>query len=200
MNRALWPCTWGYYLEQMMGLGDFNGAQPGVFPEAEIDASLEYAQQHFVDHVRAGGPLPTLRAGKQPYGILPVTALDLWGATPEDGKLASRDAAVVGLLRRLQDYWTVESATAPRMGSHADPDVDFAEVFAIDGLSTSYAIRNIFGLFYTQELLRVFAQSAKRRVESRTARPGNTDVGVHRRVSRRHAARGADVVRSRAPS
>ena len=152
MNRALWPCTWGYYLEQMMGLGDFNGAQPGVFPEAEIDASLEYAQQHFVDHVRAGGPLPTLRAGKQPYGILPVTALDLWGATPEDGKLASRDAAVVGLLRRLQDYWTVESATAPRMGSHADPDVDFTEVFAIDGLSTSYAIRNIFGLFYTQEL------------------------------------------------
>ena len=38
------------------------------------------------------------------------------------------------------------------MGSHADPDIDFAEVFAIDGLSTSYAIRNIFGLFYTQEL------------------------------------------------
>ena len=60
-----------------------------------------------MDHVRAGGPLPTLRAGKQPYGILPVTALDLWGATPEDGKLASRDAAVVafgaasaGLLER----------------------------------------------------------------------------------------------------
>ena len=152
MNRALWPSTWGYYLEQMMGLGDFNGAQPGVFPEAEIDADLEWAQEHFVNHVRAGGPLPTLRAGKQPYGILPVTALDLWGATPEDGKLASRDAAAVALVRRLQDYWAVESATAPRMGSHADPDIDFAEVFAIDGLSTSYAIRNIFGLFYTQEL------------------------------------------------
>ena len=28
MNRALWPSTWGYYLEQMMGLGDFNGTQP----------------------------------------------------------------------------------------------------------------------------------------------------------------------------
>ena len=41
MNRALWPSTWGYYLEQMMGLGDFNGAQPGAFPEAEIDANLE---------------------------------------------------------------------------------------------------------------------------------------------------------------
>jgi hypothetical protein len=152
MNRALWPATWGYYLEQMMGLGDVNGTQPGAFPEAEIDANLEYAREHFVEHVRAGGPLPTLRAGTQPYGILPVTALDLWGAVPEDGKLASRDAAVVALLRRLQDYWTVESDTAPRMGSHTDPDVDFAEVFAVDGLSTSYAVRNIFGLFYTQEL------------------------------------------------
>ena len=28
MNRALWPSTWGYYLEQMMGLGDVNGSQP----------------------------------------------------------------------------------------------------------------------------------------------------------------------------
>jgi len=98
MNRALWPSTWGYYLEQMMGLGDFNGAQPGAFPEAEIDANVEYARRHFVDHVRAGGPLPTLRAGKQPYGILPVTALDLWGAMPEDGKLGYKDAAVVGLV------------------------------------------------------------------------------------------------------
>jgi hypothetical protein len=152
MNRALWPSTWGYYLEQMMGLGDFNGRQPGAFPEAEIDANLEYARLHFVDHVRAAGPLPTLRAGKQPYGILPVTALDFWGAMPEDGKLGSKDAAVVALVRRLQDYWLDESRTAPRMGNHTDPDIDFAEVFAVDGLSTSYAIRNIFGLFYVREL------------------------------------------------
>ena len=111
MNRALWPSTWGYYLEQMMGLGELNGQQPGAFPEAEIDANLEYARQHFLDHVRAGGPLPTLRAGKQPYGILPVTALDLWGAVPEDGKLASRDdaadevgAALTGLLVRREPH------------------------------------------------------------------------------------------------
>ena len=62
-------------------------------PEADIDANLDYARQHFVDHVRAGGPLPALRAGKQPYGVLPVTALDLWGAVPEDGELASRNDA-----------------------------------------------------------------------------------------------------------
>ena len=94
----------------------------------------------------------TLRCGAQPYGVLPVTALDLWGAVPEDGKLASRDDAAVRVVRRLQDYWSVESRTASRMGNHSDPDIDFAEVFGVDGLSTSYAIRNIFGLFYTREL------------------------------------------------
>ncbi|MDF0651483.1 MAG: hypothetical protein P0121_08455 [Nitrospira sp.] len=152
MNRALWPSTWGYYLEQMIGLGRFNGDRPGVFPENLIDANVEWARQHFVDHVRAGGPLPTIRVGKQPYGVLPVTALDLWGATPEDGKQASNDAAVVALIRRLQDYWSAESRTAARMGNHSDPDIDFSEVFAMDALSTDYSIRNIFGLFYTQEL------------------------------------------------
>ena len=64
--------------------------------------------------------------------------------------------------RRTPPWWrwcgvcrttgAIESRTAPRMGNHTDPDIDFAEVFAMDGLSTSYAIRNIFGLFYTQEL------------------------------------------------
>lgn len=152
MNRALWPSTWGYYLEQMIGLGLVNGDQPGVFPENQIDVNVEWARQHFVDHVRAGGPLPAIRVGKQPYGVLPVTALDLWGGTPEDGKQASNDAAVVSLLRRLQDYWSDESRTATRMGNHADPDIDFSEVFAMDGLSADYSIRNIFGLFYTQEL------------------------------------------------
>ena len=152
MNRALWPSTWGYYLEQMIGLGAVNGDRPGVFPENLIDVNVEWARQHFVDHVRAGGPLPTIRVGKQPYGVLPVTALDLWGAMPEDGKLASHDAAVVALIRRLQDYWSAESRTAARMGNHSDPDIDFSDVFAMDALSANYSVRNIFGLFYAQEL------------------------------------------------
>ena len=116
-----------------------------MFPEAEIDANLEWAQEHFGDHVRAGRPLPTLRAGKQPYGILPVTALDLWGATQKMENWPRGMPPRWRCCGGLQDYWTDESATAPRMGNHANPDIDFAEVFAMDGLSTSYAIRNIFG-------------------------------------------------------
>ena len=169
MNRALWPATWGYYLEQMIGLGDANGSQPGMFSPERIDVNAEWARQHFVDHVRAGGPLPTIRIGKQPYGLLPVTALDFWGPTPEDGKLASKDVEVVALIRRLQHYWSDESRTAPRMGNHSDPDLDFGEVFGMDALSKDYSIRNIFGLFYTQELFE-FLQSPTPDVWNRVQR------------------------------
>jgi hypothetical protein len=161
MNRALWSSTWGYYLEQMMALGlnPASGQSPGVFPVADIDANLDYARAHFVNHVRASGPLPAIRAGKQPYGLLPVTALDLWGAIPEDGSQPAKDDGTVAFLRRLQDYWQVESRSAVRMGNNANPDVDFKAVFNMDGLSSRYSLRNVFGLFYTQELF-MFLRSA----------------------------------------
>ncbi|MDT0167191.1 hypothetical protein Q9R32_16685 [Actinotalea sp. AC32] len=35
-------------------------------------------RDHVARHVRPRGPLPTLRVGRQPYGVLPVSSLDLW--------------------------------------------------------------------------------------------------------------------------
>ena len=45
----------------------------GLTPE-----TLAWARDHFIAHVRSGGPFPPLRCGRQPYGVLPVTSLDLW--------------------------------------------------------------------------------------------------------------------------
>ena len=61
MNTVLWPATWGYYLEQIV-----TGAIPNP------DVILPAARDHFTAHVRARGHFPTLRIGRQPYGILPV--------------------------------------------------------------------------------------------------------------------------------
>ncbi len=63
MNTVLWPATWGYFLRHIMG---------DMFTEAQISAW----RAHFVNYVRARGPLPVLRAGRQPYGVLPVMSLD----------------------------------------------------------------------------------------------------------------------------
>jgi hypothetical protein len=63
MNTALWAATWGYFMEQRL-----TGA-------VSADGLRQF-RRHFIDHIRPGGPLPTLRVGNQPYGLLPVTSLD----------------------------------------------------------------------------------------------------------------------------
>ena len=59
MNTSLWQATWGYFLLQMLGVG-----QAGESPLTDDD--IAWARRHFIDYVRANGPLPSLRIGKQP--------------------------------------------------------------------------------------------------------------------------------------
>lgn len=58
---ATWSATGGYYVTEMLD---------PVADDPAIEASLRHHVTHFL---RAGGPLPTLRIGAQPYGLLPVT-------------------------------------------------------------------------------------------------------------------------------
>ena len=65
MNRALWAATLGYVLETLAGT-------------AVDDDTIEAARRLFVEAVRGLGPLPTLRVGAQPYGLLPATSVRRW--------------------------------------------------------------------------------------------------------------------------
>lgn len=63
MNRALWPATLGYYLEEML----------------QIDTGdIGRVRRFFAEHVVARGSLPAIRVGKQPYGILVTSAFRKW--------------------------------------------------------------------------------------------------------------------------
>ncbi|MFE5942796.1 hypothetical protein [Streptomyces sp. NPDC056480] len=77
----------------------------GVPPsDAERRAAHERwvaVRNHLADHVRSRGPLPTVRVGRQPYGILPVTALDEWVPDRDDGV----DALLLPWLQRLRHHW-----------------------------------------------------------------------------------------------
>ena len=59
--QALWPATGGYYLTEMLD------------PVAEDPATNAALRRHVVASLRASGPVPTMRVGAQPYGVLPVT-------------------------------------------------------------------------------------------------------------------------------
>jgi hypothetical protein len=141
MNRALWPATWGYFLTQMMGVNILQ--QTTLAPN-----DFRWARQHFIDHVRASGPLPAVRVGKQPYGILPVTSLSAW--KPKAGHEAeySRDLALRDFLLKLREIWRQNLAQVPRVGRSDSADQDFSDIFTMDGLSSTYLMRHLMGETY----------------------------------------------------
>ena len=62
-NRALWPATWGkYFTDPMRWAGDDTPLLAGD--------DLEFLRSWFTDYVRAEGPLPALRVGRQPVRVV----------------------------------------------------------------------------------------------------------------------------------
>lgn len=71
-HTALWDATWGGAIETLSPAGRNNG-------DKRLDnRSLSAVRQHWVNYVRGRGPLPAMRFGKQPYGLLPVVATADW--------------------------------------------------------------------------------------------------------------------------
>lgn len=114
MGRALFEATWGSYLRQQ--------GQPG------FDLSLlPEVYGHVTSFVRGGGPLPCVRFGRQPYGIVPVMAKGDW--TPlSEGRFLTWLARFLPRIRRL---WTSGGTNAP-----AGP-----ELFAQEPVSTRVRLR-----------------------------------------------------------
>jgi hypothetical protein len=151
MNRALWEATWGYFLLQMLGVGETS--------ESPLeDADIDWMRSHFIDHVRASGPLPALRVGKQPYGILPVTSLSAWKPPKGKESLYARDVVLRHLLDKLRDVWRRNYPNVPRLGRTDDIDQekgidkDLVEVLSMDARSSSYSVRNLMGRHYLEHL------------------------------------------------
>jgi hypothetical protein len=151
MNTALWQATWGYFLLQMLGVGAAN--------ESPLtDDDIAWIRNHFIDYVRANGPLPALRIGRQPYGILPVTSLNAWKSQSRQESQSVRDVALRDFLLRLRDLWRRNIPEVPRLGRSEELDQekgidkDLVEVLSMDGLSSSYSIRQLIGRHYLEHL------------------------------------------------
>ena len=147
-------------------------------------ADIAWTRQHFVDHVRASGPLPALRVGRQPYGILPATSLRLWQSALAPGEERTREERLTHFLLQLWDLWFQHVPEVPRVGRSAEPDRDFADVFASDGLSSSYAIRHLMGDQYLRQLWLYFVAGDLDNLDrwwaeqAKLARPGLARFGI----------------------
>lgn len=137
MNAALWPTTWGYFLEQMM--------HP-IF-QGELDSINGVARSYFRDHVRGRGPSPAFRVGGVPYGVLPAVSLDLWrrqDTTAED----TFEEKLVPKLRVLREIWkSAADASASRIAplGASDPWKPLVDVLAQEASSRQIRVRNAIG-------------------------------------------------------
>ena len=147
-QRALWPALGGYALEQLID----------VLSPAEA-SELAGHQETFV---RADGVLPTLRIGRQPYGVLPVGRLADW----QPGTAGASSRALTALAALRVD-WAAATADVPRAQASGDPDRDVLEVLGMDAWADGYAGRALHGPDHVTNLQRLADPGGLAAVEAR---------------------------------
>ena len=128
MATVLWPATWETYL-----LNRVAQSPSGQPPVLSAD-TRELLREHATDTVRGLGPLPAIRLGKQPYGVLPVTSTSDFYAG--DGTLA--EGALVAFLQRIRPLWQGAAAQLPTV---ADADLETALPRILGTLPVSNGLR-----------------------------------------------------------
>jgi hypothetical protein len=135
MNLAVWPATWGYFLEHMMW---------PVFKD-QLDTVQDTARGYFARWVRGRGPAPAFRVGGVPYGVLPAVSLARWQRTATDDSSAGQlEEALVKRFKILRELWkNTARAKAPRaaLGSNA-PYQPLLNVLAQEASSRQIRVRN----------------------------------------------------------
>ncbi|WP_433042988.1 hypothetical protein [Dactylosporangium sp. CS-033363] len=112
MHTALWPATLGYYLEQLL--------EPVV-----DDATVRRTREFFTRFVLGRGTAPAIRAGRQPYGILPATVWSAAGWWHDESYAARADGlpgpgyldGLAGLLRRAGALWRPLTGGVAHLGA-----------------------------------------------------------------------------------
>lgn len=141
MNTALWPATWGYYLDRIFNHETFI-VDTDLHPRWIRQGDRKAAYELFRDHVRARGPFSTLRVGRQPYGVLPVTDLDQWSPLGDE---EAYDDRIRSLLHRLRDgWWNVRSRSIHRVGLGLRPESTLISLLTQTPVPETFGVRQFF--------------------------------------------------------
>ncbi len=151
MARALWPCTLGYFLEQL--------ASPHVSAQQIADI-----REHVGDYVRGRGPFAAFRVGRVPYGLLPVTSLGPWKPTTSH----TADVKLPPLLEIWRQRALARSAGIAHVGKTADPDADLLGVLSLDASAREVRLREVIGPAHLLNLFILLGYSATAEESART--------------------------------
>ena len=128
MGNALWESTLGGWMVDFLA------------PLVD-DAASTTLRDHVRKHLVPGGPLPALRIGRQPYGVLPVMAAGRYVANAG----ARDEEELMRVLRQLRVLWGDAVSRVPRLGASADLDADLTRVLQGTPQSVRYQWRPVLG-------------------------------------------------------
>jgi hypothetical protein len=126
-NIALWPATWGSYLQTAL--------RP-LLDTAAVDRTRDF----YTRYVSGRGPLPAVQVGRQPYGILPTTAFSrlVWPDAQADRRRLHQVLTAIGT------DWQAASAQVGRLprpgdpGSSGDPHQILLDILALHPTSAEF--------------------------------------------------------------
>ena len=109
MQIALWQSTLGYAMKTLL-------------TEVFTPGTITHTRKFFTRYVSGRGPLPALRIGVQPYGILPVTAFKKvnWFRKKDDQSLYLRK--LYKIIRQVEEDWTDLLDKVSYIGKPGEPD------------------------------------------------------------------------------
>ena len=133
MNTALYPSTLGFYFATMM--------KPVL-----DDTSQDRLRSFFTTHVTGRGPIPAIRVGNQPYGVLLTSDFSKWQWSRQEPVFGTPFLSM--LQRVLNHYQNIWKSLGSQLMYTGKPGVDPSEVLInILGLqpgSASFYQRNAF--------------------------------------------------------
>ncbi len=126
MNTALWSGTLGYFMNEMM--------HP-LFTEDQINFTRDY----FTQYVTGRGPLPAIRVGNQPYGILPTSSFSNWIWTDnETGNNFTNYNNLHSVLSSIQNIWEELVSKVNYYGMSGDAYEILLNMIGLQGSSVEF--------------------------------------------------------------
>jgi len=135
LQQQLWPALGAKALSLLYYQWDVppgRAVRDGGWHLHSNPVSDQALADHAIGWVRSRGPLPVLRVGNQPYGLLPTSSLADWVTAPDD----PTNQFVAGL-RQFRPYWIAGVAAAPRVLVGTDPNPDATIVNVLSRLPVS---------------------------------------------------------------
>ena len=131
MNTALWAPTWEAMLDRILG-DDARGL-------TVTDAERDDIRSHFIERVRARGPVPALRLGKQPYGVLPIVPIDANSFHGTGGTIENR---LVPFLEQVRLIWELGVQSVPRV-MQGNIDQVMPDILGISPVLEALRVRSV---------------------------------------------------------